>query len=60
VIAAIVKGESVQLIESGSIALVARLCSRGGKPHHWRGNLLAAAKTFGFTAGKAFKEIVNA
>jgi DNA-binding protein HU-beta len=56
---ALVKGDSIQLIGFGSFVVGARAARSGRNPKTGEPLQIAAAKTVKFTAGKAFKDIVN-
>jgi DNA-binding protein HU-beta len=56
----VVKGETVQLIGFGSFGTGARAARVGRNPATGQEIQIAAAKTVKFTAGKAFKDQVNA
>ncbi|EIM94543.1 HU family DNA-binding protein [Paraburkholderia hospita] len=58
--AALAKGDTVQLIGFGSFGVGARAARTGRNPATGEAMQIAAAKTIKFTAGKAFKERVNA
>ena len=60
VTAAVVQGETVQLIGFGSFATGSRAARVGRNPATGEEIQIAAAKTVKFVAGKAFKEAVNA
>ncbi|MFP3568004.1 HU family DNA-binding protein [Paraburkholderia sp. IMGN_8] len=60
VTAAVVGGETVQLVGFGSFSTGARAARVGRNPSTGAEIQIAAAKTVKFTAGKAFKEAVNA
>lgn len=60
VTAAVAGGESVQLIGFGSFSTGARAERTGRNPSTGETITIAAAKTVKFTAGKAFKDAVNA
>ncbi|MBB5499311.1 HU family DNA-binding protein [Paraburkholderia sp. MM5384-R2] len=57
---AVMKGDSVQLIGFGSFSQGARAARTGRNPATGEEIQIAAAKTVKFTAGKAFKDAVNA
>ncbi|HEY2020195.1 HU family DNA-binding protein [Paraburkholderia sp.] len=57
---AVVSGETVQLVGFGSFSTGARAARVGRNPSTGQEIQIAAAKTVKFTAGKAFKEAVNA
>jgi DNA-binding protein HU-beta len=57
---AVVGGDTVQLVGFGSFSTGARAARVGGNPSTGAEIQIAAAKTVKFTAGKAFKEAVNA
>jgi len=57
---AVVGGETVQLVGFGSFSTGARAARVGRNPSTGAEIQIAAAKTVKFTAGKAFKEAVNA
>ncbi|MGF6603475.1 HU family DNA-binding protein [Paraburkholderia sp. BL10I2N1] len=59
VTAAVVQGETVQLIGFGSFATGSRAARVGRNPATGEEIQIAAAKTVKFVAGKAFKEAVN-
>jgi DNA-binding protein HU-beta len=59
VTAAVVKGETVQLIGFGSFGTGARAARVGRNPATGAEIQIAAAKTVKFVAGKAFKDAVN-
>jgi DNA-binding protein HU-beta len=54
------KGEAVQLIGFGSFSTGQRAARTGRNPSTGQAIEIAAATTVKFTAGKAFKEAVNA
>ncbi|WP_438397367.1 HU family DNA-binding protein [Caballeronia sp. DA-9] len=56
---AVVKGDSVQLIGFGSFGTGARAARAGRNPKTGEPLQIAASKTVKFTAGKAFKDVVN-
>ncbi|TDY22113.1 HU family DNA-binding protein [Paraburkholderia sp. BL6665CI2N2] len=60
VMKAIVAGDSVQLIGFGSFSQGSRAARTGRNPATGQEIQIAAAKTVKFTAGKAFKDAVNA
>ncbi|MFL9910448.1 HU family DNA-binding protein [Paraburkholderia sp. RL17-337-BIB-A] len=57
---AVANGENVQLIGFGSFSTGARAARVGRNPSTGAEIHIAAAKTVKFTAGKSFKELVNA
>jgi DNA-binding protein HU-beta len=57
---ALVKGETVQLIGFGSFGTGSRAARTGRNPATGAAIEIAAATTVKFTAGKAFKDLVNA
>jgi DNA-binding protein HU-beta len=57
---AVVGGDKVQLVGFGSFSTGARAARVGRNPSTGAEIQIAAAKTVKFTAGKAFKEAVNA
>ncbi|MDT8835804.1 HU family DNA-binding protein [Paraburkholderia fungorum] len=57
---AVSKGESVQLVGFGSFSQGARAARTGRNPSTGEEIRIAAAKTVKFSAGKAFKDAVNA
>jgi len=57
---AVAKGDTVQLIGFGSFSTGARTARVGRNPATGAEMQIAAAKTVKFTAGKAFKDAVNA
>ncbi|CAH2911327.1 MAG: DNA-binding protein HU [uncultured Paraburkholderia sp.] len=57
---AVVGGDTVQLVGFGSFSTGARAARVGRNPSTGTEIQIAAAKTVKFTAGKAFKEAVNA
>ena len=57
---AVVGGDTVQLFGFGSFSTGARAARVGRNPSTGAEIQIAAAKTVKFTAGKAFKEAVNA
>jgi DNA-binding protein HU-beta len=59
VTAAVTRGETVQLIGFGSFSTGARAERSGRNPATGEVITIPAAKTVKFTAGKAFKDIVN-
>jgi DNA-binding protein HU-beta len=59
VTAAVVKGDTVQLIGFGSFSTGARAARVGRNPATGAEIQIPAAKTVKFTAGKAFKDAVN-
>ena len=60
VTAAVTRGETVQLIGFGSFSTGARAERAGRNPSTGETITIPAAKTVRFTAGKAFKDAVNA
>ncbi|MDF2434801.1 MAG: DNA-binding protein HU-beta [Mucilaginibacter sp.] len=56
---AVVAGDTVQLIGFGSFGTGARAARTGRNPKTGEALQIAAAKTVKFTAGKAFKDVVN-
>jgi DNA-binding protein HU-beta len=60
VTAAVIRGETVQLIGFGSFSTGARAERAGRNPSTGETITIPAAKTVRFTAGKAFKDAVNA
>jgi len=60
VTAAVTHGETVQLVGFGSFSTGARAARAGRNPSTGETITIAAAKTVKFTAGKAFKDAVNA
>lgn len=56
---AVVKGDAVQLIGFGSFSTGARAARAGRNPKTGEPLQIAASKTVKFTAGKAFKDLVN-
>jgi DNA-binding protein HU-beta len=60
VTAAVVSGDTVQLVGFGSFSTGARAARVGRNPSTGAEIQIAAAKTVKFVAGKAFKEAVNA
>ena len=60
VIAAVTRGDTVQLIGFGSFATGARGERTGRNPSTGETITISAAKTIKFTVGKAFKDKVNA
>ena len=56
---ALAKGDAVQLIGFGSFSTGARAARTGRNPRTGEALQLAASKTVKFTAGKAFKDVVN-
>ena len=56
----VVGGDTVQLVGFGSFSTGARAARVGRNPSTGAEIQIAAAKTVKFTAGKAFKEAVNA
>jgi DNA-binding protein HU-beta len=60
VMAAVAKGDAVQLIGFGSFSTGARAARVGRNPATGAEIRIPAAKTVKFTAGKAFKDAVNA
>lgn len=60
VTAAVVGGDTVQLVGFGSFSTGARAARVGRNPSTGAEIQIAAAKTVKFVAGKAFKEAVNA
>jgi DNA-binding protein HU-beta len=60
VTAAVTKGDSVQLIGFGSFSTGARAARIGRNPATGAEIQIPAAKAVKFTAGKAFKDAVNA
>jgi DNA-binding protein HU-beta len=56
---AVVAGDTVQLIGFGSFGAGARAARTGRNPKTGEPLEIAAAKTVKFTAGKAFKDLVN-
>ena len=59
VTAAVMRGETVQLIGFGSFSTGARAERSGRNPSTGETITIPAAKTVKFTAGKAFKDAVN-
>ena len=57
---ALSEGDSVQLVGFGSFSVGQRAARTGRNPATGAEMQIAAAKTVKFTAGKAFKEAVNA
>jgi DNA-binding protein HU-beta len=57
---AVANGENVQLIGFGSFSTGARAARVGRNPSTGAEIHIAAAKTVKFTAGKSFKDLVNA
>ena len=57
---AVVGGDTVQLVGFGSFSTGARAARVGRNPSTGAEIQIASAKTVKFTAGKAFKEAVNA
>ncbi|CAD6530303.1 DNA-binding protein HU-beta [Paraburkholderia metrosideri] len=57
---AVTKGDAVHLMGFGSFSIGARAARAGRIPSTGVEIQIAAAKTVKFTAGKAFKEAVNA
>lgn len=57
--AAVTKGETAQLIGFGSFSTGARAARVGRNPATGAEIQIPAAKTVKFTAGKAFKDVVN-
>ncbi|MEM5372852.1 HU family DNA-binding protein [Paraburkholderia azotifigens] len=57
---AVQRGESVQLVGFGSFSTGARAERAGRNPSTGKTITIPAAKTVKFTAGKGFKDIVNA
>ncbi|WP_322060007.1 HU family DNA-binding protein [Paraburkholderia sp. J63] len=57
---AVSKGDAVQLLGFGSFSTGARAARTGRNPATGAEIQIAAAKTVKFTAGKAFKDAVNA
>jgi DNA-binding protein HU-beta len=60
VTAAVTRGETVQLVGFGSFSTGARAERAGRNPSTGETIMIPAAKTVKFTAGKAFKDAVNA
>ena len=60
VTAAVTRGEMVQLVGFGSFSTGARAERSGRIPSTGETITIPAAKTVKFTAGKAFKDVVNA
>ncbi|MGF6753321.1 HU family DNA-binding protein [Paraburkholderia sp. GAS334] len=60
VTSAVAQGDTVQLIGFGSFSTGARAARVGRNPSTGAEIQIAAAKTVKFTAGKSFKEVVNA
>ena len=58
--AAVTRGENVQLVGFGSFSTGARAERAGRNPSTGETITIPAAKTVKFTAGKAFKDVVNA
>jgi DNA-binding protein HU-beta len=56
---AVTRGDTVQLIGFGSFSTGARAARVGRNPATGAEIQIAAAKTVKFTAGKAFKDVVN-
>ncbi|WP_345816717.1 HU family DNA-binding protein (plasmid) [Paraburkholderia sp. PREW-6R] len=57
---AVAKGETIQLVGFGSFSTGARAARVGRNPSTGAEIQIAAAKTVKFSAGKAFKDAVNA
>jgi DNA-binding protein HU-beta len=57
---AVTRGDTVQLVGFGSFSTGARAERAGRNPATGETITIAAAKTVKFTAGKAFKDAVNA
>ena len=55
----VAKGDSVQLIGFGSFSTGSRAARTGRNPRTGEPLHLAASKTVKFTAGKAFKDVLN-
>lgn len=60
VVAAVKNGDSVQLVGFGSFSAGTRAARTGRNPRTGEEITIAAAKTIKFTAGKAFKDALNA
>lgn len=60
VTSAVTKGDAVQLVGFGTFSTGARAARVGRNPATGAEIQIAAAKTVKFTAGKAFKDAVNA
>ena len=56
---AVVSGDSVQFVGFGTFSTGARAARTGRNPKTGDTIQIAAAKTVKFTAGKAFKDLVN-
>lgn len=59
IIKAVSKGDSVQLVGFGTFGSGKRAARTGRNPRTGETIKIAAAKTVKFTAGKAFKDVVN-
>jgi DNA-binding protein HU-beta len=59
VVAAVAKGDSVQLVGFGTFASGSRAERKGRNPRTGAEITVAAAKTVKFAAGKSFKDSVN-
>ena len=57
---AVTAGDTVQLVGFGSFSTGQRAARTGRNPSTGAENQIAAARTVKFTAGKAFKDAVNA
>jgi DNA-binding protein HU-beta len=57
---AVVEGEGVQLVGFGTFSTGQRAARTGRNPRTGETIQISAAKTVEFTAGKAFKDVVNA
>ncbi|CAE6959539.1 HU family DNA-binding protein [Paraburkholderia domus] len=60
IIGALIAGDAVQLVGFGSFSTGQRAARTGRNPSTGAEMHIAAAKTVKFTAGKAFKDAVNA
>jgi DNA-binding protein HU-beta len=60
ILEAVTRGDTVQLIGFGSFSTGARAERTGRNPSTGETITIPAAKTVKFTAGKAFKDVVNA
>ncbi|MEX3936354.1 HU family DNA-binding protein [Paraburkholderia phymatum] len=60
VTAAVTRGETVQLVGFGSFSTGARAERSGRDPSTGEAITIPAAKTVKFSAGKAFKDVLNA
>lgn len=57
--ASVAKGNTIQLIGFGSFSLGSRAARMGRNPKTGEAIEIAASKTVKFSAGKAFKDVIN-